>query len=104
MGCFSYSRVAIPIISLETKTVNICCEKHLAEAAKRLPIAGMYIQGFHYGRFFIIRDLRKKPGSDQEIWRCSDDNRQAFELQIEIERLRFVLESQPAGTVARGEG
>jgi hypothetical protein len=28
MGCFSYSRVAIPIISLGTKTVNICCCGH----------------------------------------------------------------------------
>ena len=60
--------------------------------AARYRAAGRFIQGFRYGRFHVIRDLRK-PSSEQVIWRepvsASDEG---FRNRLEIEYMRFAVE------------
>jgi hypothetical protein len=49
-----------------------------------------HIQGFTYGSEHVIRDLRRRPGQ-QLIWSGPSDDREAFDRQIRVERMRLAL-------------
>lgn len=51
--------------------------------------------GFHYPPHNVIRDLRKPP-PEQIIWREWDTEREAFEDQMKVERMRYALEFLPS--------
>ena len=76
----------------ESKTTKLSDDK-LYEIAIRKYKAQEAIQGFLYGEYHVIRDLRK-PSNEQEIWRRKDEagSRQAYEEQLQIEWMRYALE------------
>jgi hypothetical protein len=63
--------------------------------AARYRAAARFIQGFRYGRFHVIRDLRK-PSSQQVIWRepVADGSDDGYRDRLDIEYMRFAVEGR----------
>ena len=47
------------------------------------------IQGFKYGREYVVRDIWQKEYSDQVLWRGTDADE--FERQCDIARMRLAF-------------